>query len=92
LHVTRATEDDEAQDTSVAEIAEGKSNLPKKNDACPCGSNFRYKKCCLAIDKSRIRKEKFKLKNGHSDERESKEMDDKIQKKVVEGSFNILTI
>jgi len=91
LHEVKATEDNEAQDTSVIESDEGKSKLPRKNDACPCGSNLRYKKCCLATDKSRIRKERFKMKNGHS-EIESKEMDEKTQIKKVGGSFNILTI
>mmetsp|Transcript_20997 Transcript_20997/g.31075 ORF Transcript_20997/g.31075 Transcript_20997/m.31075 type:complete len:285 (+) Transcript_20997:79-933(+) len=92
LHEVKVNEDNETEkDSSIAESAEGKSKLQRKNDLCPCGSNLRYKKCCLAIDKSRTRKEKFKMKNVPS-EIKSEGVDNETETSEIEQSFNILTI
>ena len=93
LHEVKVNEDNETEkdSSSVAESAEGTLKLQRKNDLCPCGSNLRYKKCCLAIDKSRIRKEKFKMKNGSS-EIKSEGVDNETKTSEIEQSFNILTI
>lgn len=75
----------------------GKSkSAPKKNDPCPCGSNLRYKKCCLAIDKSRIRSEKYKEKTkgtestNNVNDNDEDSIDD--SRKDLESSLRILTI
>lgn len=63
----------------------------KKNDSCPCGSNLRYKKCCFATDKSRMRAEKFKMKNQRHD-LESNLETDTMRMREFENSFQILNI
>ena len=30
----------------------GSSNKPGRNSSCPCGSGKKYKKCCLALNKT----------------------------------------
>lgn len=64
----------------------------KKNDLCHCGSKRKYKKCCLAADKSRIRSEKFKKRNNVGSTSEEEVTDDSHDEDTMVGSFNILTI
>ena len=67
-------------------------NLPKRNDFCHCGSKRRYKKCCLEIDKSKIRSDKYKAKGSIEDKSAEATDDDSHEVEKVYGSFNILTI
>ena len=70
----------------------------RKNDPCPCGSGLRYKKCCLAAEKSKVRAAKWKEKHGtNGDDGEAVPVndgggdnDDETDK--VEGSFRVLNI
>jgi hypothetical protein len=36
----------------------------KRNDACPCGSGKKYKRCCLDRDEARVRQAKIELAAG----------------------------
>lgn len=70
-----------------------KTQLLKKNDACPCGSALRYKKCCLAKEKNKVRLEKFRGKHGinvnENCYREDRPIDSATE---LEGGFAILNI
>lgn len=65
---------------------------PKNNDLCHCGSKRKYKKCCLAIEKSRIRSEKFQMKKNSVESTSEDSTDDSQDEQEMMGSFNILTI
>eukprot|EP00551_Chaetoceros_affinis_P004351 CAMPEP_0203668668 /NCGR_PEP_ID=MMETSP0090-20130426/5238_1 /ASSEMBLY_ACC=CAM_ASM_001088 /TAXON_ID=426623 /ORGANISM="Chaetoceros affinis, Strain CCMP159" /LENGTH=430 /DNA_ID=CAMNT_0050533167 /DNA_START=163 /DNA_END=1455 /DNA_ORIENTATION=+ len=66
----------------------------KRNDVCPCGSGLRYKKCCLAKEKSRIRLEKFREKHGLNSENNMDDggCNDSISRTEIEGGFAVLNI
>lgn len=81
---------EEKEDTKLAPL----SKLPKKNDPCPCGSGLRYKKCCLVIDKSKLRIQKWrKAINGsaNSDENPMEGGNDESER-VMDGTFRVLKI
>ena len=44
---------------------------PKRNDACPCGSGLRYKKCCLTNEKRKARLSKFQSDHGLAENSET---------------------
>ena len=74
-----------------------KTNRPKRNDQCPCGSGLRYKKCCLAKEKNKIRLEKFREKHGLQIDtdcaRENQCVDATKESDLeLEGGFAILNI
>lgn len=68
----------------------------RKNHPCPCGSGLRYKKCCLATEKSKARAAKWKEKQGilrdddNNGEPEDGNSDYDTDK--VGGSFRVLKI
>ncbi len=70
-----------------------KIQVMKKNDTCTCGSGLRYKKCCLAKQKNKVRLEKFRGKHGlivnESYDREDRPIDSATE---LEGGFAILNI
>ena len=39
-------------------VATSTSSTPKRNDPCPCGSGFKFKKCCFLVDKNDIEVDK----------------------------------
>ena len=67
----------------------------RRNDICSCGSGLRYKKCCLAKEKSSIRLKKFREKhalqgyNKHCDNAEYKDSGNGIE---LDGGFTVLNI
>ncbi len=71
-----------------------KVDSQKRNDLCACGSGRKYKKCCLAAEKSRLRLQRLREKHGlDSDDR--KHSDSSSYTREVDklgGEFNILTI
>jgi hypothetical protein len=75
-------EDDEQRDGSKEKI--------KRNDLCPCGSGFRYKKCCLAIEKSRKKTKQFMERNMVDGDTENDTVD--IERFELEGGLNVLNI
>jgi hypothetical protein len=81
--------DEEKEDTEV----EPPPKPPKKNDPCQCGSGLRYKKCCLVIDKSKQRAQKWKAKHGSvkSDDNPMEGSDDRAEEKM-DGNFRVLKI
>ena len=84
------------EEHSVTEDQQKKKQPQKvlrKNDPCPCGSGLRYKKCCLAVDKSKARAAKWKEKHGidGGDGVSSGEQDETETDEVV-GSFRVLKI
>ena len=80
--IIESKQSDEPRDESKEKI--------KRNDLCPCGSGFRYKKCCLAIEKSRKKSKQFKER--HMIDRvldDDKVVDERLE---LEGGFNVLHI
>lgn len=77
--------------TDVAEEVK-KKNVPRKNDICSCGSGLRYKKCCLAKEKTRIRLEKFRERHGINVEDEEKINDEYTEPIELDSGFAILNI
>jgi OTU-like cysteine protease/SEC-C motif len=71
----------------------------KKNDACPCGSGQRYKKCCFAREKHARRVQQMQASKGLAEEesasarsplqKDAKEDDAEV---VMNGNFRVLTI
>jgi OTU-like cysteine protease/SEC-C motif len=74
----------------------------KKNDACPCGSGTRYKKCCWAREKNAARVQQLQKSNKILEESsvsaqpETKDGgdddDDDDAEVVMNGNFRVLTI
>lgn len=78
---------------SNIEIGGNGSKALRRNDPCPCGSGLRYKKCCLAIEKSRARSARWKEKNGESeDATRICDGDESDWEHEMEGHFRILKI
>eukprot|EP00978_Attheya_sp_CCMP212_P047860 scaffold440970_cov51-Attheya_sp.AAC.1 len=76
-----------------------KSQLPmRRNDLCSCGSGLRYKKCCMETDKSLLKVQKWKEKNGlitadlKNQSNEQKDDNDDDDKEVAEGGIKLLKI
>ena len=88
--------DGEKSDTCKKEKeTKAKQVIVRKNDPCPCGSNLRYKKCCLAVEKSKARAEKWKAKHGGNDgDNDSKESADEGDHHYedLDGTFRVLKI
>uniref|UniRef100_A0A7S4REW0 OTU domain-containing protein n=1 Tax=Ditylum brightwellii TaxID=49249 RepID=A0A7S4REW0_9STRA len=66
----------------------------QRNGSCPCGSSLRYKKCCLAKEKTQKRLAKFKEKNRLDEADHMTDYAD-IQKnddESVHGNFKVLRI
>mmetsp|Transcript_14504 Transcript_14504/g.17642 ORF Transcript_14504/g.17642 Transcript_14504/m.17642 type:complete len:255 (-) Transcript_14504:28-792(-) len=66
--------------------------IQKRNEVCSCGSGLRYKKCCLAKEKHRIRLQKFREKQGlnHLEKNDCKEPT--TNRLELEGGFTVLNI
>jgi hypothetical protein len=56
----------DARQAAVADILAVADRLQhtKRNDACPCGSGKKYKRCCLDRDEARVRQAKMRLAAG----------------------------
>lgn len=78
--------------TDVAKEELKKKNVLRKNDICSCGSGLRYKKCCLAKEKHRIRLEKFREKHGINVEDEEKISDGYTESVGLDSGFAVLNI
>ena len=67
----------------------------RKNDPCSCGSGLRYKKCCLAVEKSKIRtakwKERHRLDAGFEEEGAGGD-EDKDKEVNLDSPFRVLKI
>lgn len=73
------------------EVKKGQNHMgQRRNDMCACGSGFRYKRCCMKIDKKRaLRKEKLdddnmdsnaaRLSNGGGSSCNSNDLDDEFK-------------
>lgn len=86
---------DEETSAAAAEKEEEKpAKPPKKNEPCPCGSGLRYKKCCLATDKSKERARKWKAKHGstRSDDNAAMEGSNDEDEEKMDGNFRVLKI
>ena len=88
---------DDEGDSAVAEDKQQQNEKPektlRKNNPCPCGSGLRYKKCCLAAEKSKARAAKWKEKHGiNGDDGEAGKNDSEGETDEVEGSFRVLKI
>lgn len=109
LEVAEATNDESREEDSSKRIGESEGPVNdaadndskrqlvlRKNDPCPCGSGLRYKKCCLATEKSRVRAAKWKEKHveaGAEEENDGdagKELDGTF--KELDGTFKVLKI
>lgn len=90
----RVEESGEANETKPSEGAKNNKNpvVLRKNDPCPCGSGLRYKKCCLAIEKSKIRAAKWKEKHEANEEREEDGGGGEDQGIDVDSPFRVLKI
>ena len=86
------TEDESVEDSPPSPKKKLPKPTPKRNAMCPCGSKLRYKKCCLELDKSKIRSEKFKQMQGLEIESDTDDDNNETKTREVEGGFNILTI
>jgi hypothetical protein len=62
----------------------------RKNDICPCGSNLRFKKCCLATYKSKMRREKFRMENQVDHDEKSRAYETALQENIE--SLQVLNI
>ena len=81
--------DEEKEETKL----EPPAKPPKKTGRCPCGSGLRYKKCCLVIDKSKQRAQKWKAMHSSvsSDDNPMKGSEDETEEKM-DGNFRVLKI
>lgn len=61
-------------------------NRPRKNQPCPCGSNLRFKKCCLAKEKHQAR---LQLKQQCSSQ---STVEDDNNEPAMDGNFRVLRI
>lgn len=86
------THSDDGGDNAVAKDKQQPEKTLRKNDPCPCGSGLRYKKCCLAAEKSKARATKWKEKNGIKGDDGETENDNDGETDEVEGSFRVLKI
>ena len=88
----------DGRDNAVAEDKKKQKQQPektlRKNNPCPCGSGLRYKKCCLAAEKSKARAAKWKEKHGvnGNDGTASGEEDNSYETDEIGGSFRVLKI
>jgi len=67
----------------------------KKNDACPCGSGLRYKKCCLARQKHAIRLKNRSNKDDddeNDDDGGNNDGDTDVETEQVERSLQVIQI
>ena len=81
-----------ATSQSTTTTAEGKSRNrpPTRGSNCPCGSGKKYKKCCLAAEKSKKRLAKHvEKKNGSNDSADNE--NEKREDSFI-GDFKVLTI
>ena len=67
------------------------SGKPKRNDLCSCGSGLRYKKCCMAIEKSRKKSIQFRERRNSSFDSKENIVHDEIPE-PLEGGFSVLNI
>uniref|UniRef100_A0A7S4AAF6 OTU domain-containing protein n=1 Tax=Pseudo-nitzschia australis TaxID=44445 RepID=A0A7S4AAF6_9STRA len=63
---------------------------PKRSAPCPCGSGFRYKKCCLAKQKHATRVERLKAKK--QEEEEDLSSDTEEEKERSPEMFRVVAI
>ena len=82
-----AIEDAEETETS-------QNNPTKKNSQCPCGSNLKYKKCCLAKEKRAARLKKMKENSIDFDAKDDNSLEcaDDVSSIETKGGFRVLNI
>lgn len=87
-----------AASTTAAAPPKPEANRFKKNDACPCGSGKRYKKCCWAREKHAARVQQMQsttvveessTTSAAAPQEGTKQDDAEV---VMSGSFRVLTI
>ena len=83
---------DRIQETPGIDKNKTISKGPKKNDVCTCGSGLRYKKCCLAKEKNRIRLEKFREKHGIQSNQGCNTQNSEDSISELNGGFVVLNI
>ena len=86
----QGTNNDDEPDDGESSSEKGRSRPPTRGSDCPCGSGMKYKKCCMAREKSKKRLAKHIEKN-----RGTGNDDDNVDKKKEErfiGEFKVLTI
>ena len=83
------TANDLTEDTTQSTTEKSRSRPPTRGSNCPCNSGLKYKKCCMAKEKSKKRLAKHIEKHGTDDG-----TDNTYEKKEDEfiGDFRVLTI
>jgi len=71
--------------TTTKAESKSRNRPPTRGSSCPCGSGLKYKKCCMASEKSKKRISKH-MKNNDSNYDDEKKEDSFI------GDFKVLTI
>ena len=86
-----AAEDTTAQSTTTTTTT--RTRPPTRGSTCPCGSGLKYKKCCMATEKSKMRLAKHMEKHGAEEDGKNPD-DDEDEKKedAFIGDFRVLTI
>ncbi|KAL7535381.1 hypothetical protein ACHAXR_006454 [Thalassiosira sp. AJA248-18] len=88
-NVETATDQAEATTQSASAEKSSRSRPPTRGSNCPCGSGVKYKKCCMAQEKSKKRLAKHVAKHGEDDITENP--DEKKEDEFI-GDFRVLTI
>ena len=72
----------------------GRKVVVKKNAPCPCESGLKYKKCCLAKQKSQKRLERLQGMNqsNNDDDSDNNDEDDDYDHEEINGAFRVLKI
>ena len=83
-------DNDKPDEEAATEIKATKYVNPKRSAPCPCGSGFRYKKCCLAKQKHAIRVERLKAKK--QDEEDDLSSDTEEEKERSPEMFRVVAI
>ena len=79
--------ENEPKDTTTTKVESKSRNRPlARGSSCPCGSGLKYKKCCMASEKSKKRIAKHMKNNDANNDDEIKKEDAFI------GDFKVLTI
>ena len=79
-------ENEQKDATTTKADSKSRNRPPTRGSSCPCGSGLKYKKCCMASEKSKRRIAKHMKKNNDSNYDDEKKEDSFI------GDFKILNI
>ena len=88
--------------TSISELSiedadeteKSHKNPTKKNSQCPCGSNLKYKKCCLAKEKRAAKLKKVKESSIDFDTNNNNSLEGACERSEIDtkGGFRVLNI